>query len=813
MQLNLEQKKMVQMEPSGHNLIKGVAGSGKTTVAVHRIPYLMKHYCHEKDDRILMLTFNKTLLNYIKYIYNKVDDVNDQISISELVNNVNVDIKTIDSIVYAQYMKMKNDGNTKIASQNDKFKLMSRAIQIMSEREKTHKIVNQNNGAFLIDEIEWIDACLIETVEDYQQLDRVGRASNIVDKTPQKLLKNSDLRSSIFALKEVYLGLMTHEKLTDFKVMNKLALTAPIKESEKYTHILIDEGQDLTRAQLEMIKRIYKQKNYSSMTFIVDNAQSIYPHSWLGKGRSYTTIGFDMSGKSRTLSKNYRTTTQISEAAYSLLEKDENLKLDMDFVKPSLVDRNGSYPIYSHYLTLKEELENIKKNILELHTEYSFSDICIIARGKRITEEAQLYLEKENIPCTLLNKDTPDFESETVKVSTIHSVKGLEFKVVMIIAISEGILPYASGMTEDDNKLLESDERKLLYVGMTRANDLLYLSSHKKPSRFIKEINNSFLRFRKDCCLKPIYPISVSDYIKKNQIIDLYSQEEAIRQWILHELIHSYKYPESMIEVEYPVTTFSRKGYADIVVSVCFQGKKVPFILAELKKYRSGIEDAEKQAVSYMQSLDTVRYGLVTDGFNLKIFDREIDSLDDIPRFSNSMLPDTVERYSLKSLRSQCEMIYERDCDDVTLITLKNRDSEITVEFDQTADIQVYGDIVAGVPKDVNVEMKDHFILPISFMIQPSNTFMLEVIGDSMLDAGIDIGDYVIVNKQSAADNGQIIVAYLDGAATLKRFMQMGDSVLLIPENSRYEPINIKPDQLIINGVVVGILKKLSRNC
>jgi SOS-response transcriptional repressor LexA len=86
---------------------------------------------------------------------------------------------------------------------------------------------------------------------------------------------------------------------------------------------------------------------------------------------------------------------------------------------------------------------------------------------------------------------------------------------------------------------------------------------------------------------------------------------------------------------------------------------------------------------------------------------------------------------------------------------------------------------------------------------------MLEVIGDSMKDAGIDVGDYVIVNKQSTADNGQIVIALLDDEATLKRYMQMGDSVLLIPENSRYEPINLSPDQVQINGIVIGLLKKL----
>ncbi|MBU3161428.1 hypothetical protein KPL37_17110 [Clostridium frigoris] len=72
MQLNVEQRKLVQSKPAGHSLIRGVAGLGKTTVAVNRIPFLLENYCFDKDDKILMVTYNKSLISYIKYIYDKV---------------------------------------------------------------------------------------------------------------------------------------------------------------------------------------------------------------------------------------------------------------------------------------------------------------------------------------------------------------------------------------------------------------------------------------------------------------------------------------------------------------------------------------------------------------------------------------------------------------------------------------------------------------------------------------------------------------------------------------------------------------------
>lgn len=75
MELNVEQKKIIENKPNGHILIKGVAGSGKTTVAVNKIPFLLKNYCYASDDKVLMVTFNKSLSGYGKYIYENLNSL------------------------------------------------------------------------------------------------------------------------------------------------------------------------------------------------------------------------------------------------------------------------------------------------------------------------------------------------------------------------------------------------------------------------------------------------------------------------------------------------------------------------------------------------------------------------------------------------------------------------------------------------------------------------------------------------------------------------------------------------------------------
>lgn len=123
MELNVEQRKLVQSKPNGNTLIKGVAGSGKTTVAVNRIPYLLNHHCFAGDDKILMVTFNKTLIKYIKYIYDKVEEENklDYASIFGSDKNKLV-LYTIDGLIYKYYRKYIEKNNLKLKLINNSTK-------------------------------------------------------------------------------------------------------------------------------------------------------------------------------------------------------------------------------------------------------------------------------------------------------------------------------------------------------------------------------------------------------------------------------------------------------------------------------------------------------------------------------------------------------------------------------------------------------------------------------------------------------------------------------------------------------------------
>ncbi len=805
MRLNVEQRKIIELEPAGHSLVKGVAGSGKTTVAIRRIGFLKNHYCLEEDDNVLLVTFNKTLLKYIQYQFDNLKD--EEMTQNFFAQDSEVIIDNIDKLMYSYFQRYqkRHHVNYQIAKNSKQRKTIQKATLHVKKNYPDIKILTPKYSSFLLDEISWIKACDIPDLDSYQEIDRIGRASED-DGAPQKLYKNSKTRAAIFELMEVYDKLLLKEGFIDYKTMNLLALQEATEfPAKKYTHIIIDESQDLSKVQLKFLNCLHLKKSYSSIMFVADNTQSIYSQSWLGKGRPYTTIGYDMSGRARTLSKNYRTTTEISKAAYGLIEHDEEIKNNVDFVKPALIDRHGHAPIYRFFSDERSQLDFIKSEIETLQGEYQLRDICIVAKERRLIENTSNSLEQAGISCEILNEDNSKFETDSIKLVTMHSIKGLEFKVIFLIHLDEDVIPNdVHGMGDD---AILSEERKLMYVGMTRANDLLYMSSVRKPSRFIKEIKNDYLRVMRDSKIRPFQSISIQDYVLTDQLVDLNAKEEVIRQWLLRELTKTFGYPLELITLEYPVQQFSKRGYVDIAVSIEMNGKTIPYIFAEVKSFASGIDTAMDQLKSYMKADEYVRYGVVTDGVDIKIIDRNGQLVTDIPPCQPNFLPNTKQTREYKDLRHNQTYHYVQDMDDETHVEIIDPSTDMTVDVNVDVEIPLVGDVAAGIPTTAIENFEETVLLPDYWLIQQNHTYALRVTGDSMIDAGIDKGDIVIVHQQETVNNGDIVVALIGEEATLKKFMLMGSTILLISENTNYEPIQMSPNDVVINGKVIGVLK------
>ncbi|WP_425501399.1 transcriptional repressor LexA [Phytoactinopolyspora mesophila] len=120
--------------------------------------------------------------------------------------------------------------------------------------------------------------------------------------------------------------------------------------------------------------------------------------------------------------------------------------------------------------------------------------------------------------------------------------------------------------------------------------------------------------------------------------------------------------------------------------------------------------------------------------------------------------------------------------------------------------VPLVGRIAAGGPVLAEQAVEDVFPLPRE-LVGEGNLFMLNVTGDSMLDAAICDGDWVVVRQQDVAENGEIVAAMLDGEATVKTYKQRDGHVWLLPHNDSYEPI--PGDSATILGRVVAVMRRI----
>jgi len=127
-------------------------------------------------------------------------------------------------------------------------------------------------------------------------------------------------------------------------------------------------------------------------------------------------------------------------------------------------------------------------------------------------------------------------------------------------------------------------------------------------------------------------------------------------------------------------------------------------------------------------------------------------------------------------------------------------------DVDQPTYVPLVGRIAAGGPILAEQEVEAVFPLPRD-LVGTGDLFMLKVVGDSMIDAAICDGDWVVVRQQNTADNGDIVAALLDDEATVKTFKRRDGHVWLMPHNPAYAPI--LGDEASIMGKVVSVLRRL----
>jgi repressor LexA len=135
--------------------------------------------------------------------------------------------------------------------------------------------------------------------------------------------------------------------------------------------------------------------------------------------------------------------------------------------------------------------------------------------------------------------------------------------------------------------------------------------------------------------------------------------------------------------------------------------------------------------------------------------------------------------------------------------------SRAPVSLEPVQHVPLLGQVAAGTGVLADEQVEELFALPERFT-GTGSTFMLRVRGQSMIDAAILDGDYVVVRQQPDAEDGDIVVAGIpDGEATVKRLVRQGNRILLVPANAAMAPLEYDPSEVTIHGRVVSVIRKL----
>ena len=284
------QNKFIRHKSSGYQLLKGKEGTGKSTASIYRALNLENNYCLYEDDKILFVTSNYNKNTEAINLYKKESNKEHFYSLFSL-DKERVSIITLEELLstyYDAYIREKGQTFKKI-NRSEAIEVLTNLSNEIQSFYKKSKFIAKINTEFLLDEILWIKASNFK-LEEYLSVDRKGRK--------KRIKKNSYTRESIYKIKELYNEKLLSNYFVD-EYDHALFASEYIKRFKGiYSHIILDDVEKLTKAEIDFVKALYKEKSYSSFIFILNSELNNNENSWLIKGRKFNSLGIDVKGKS-----------------------------------------------------------------------------------------------------------------------------------------------------------------------------------------------------------------------------------------------------------------------------------------------------------------------------------------------------------------------------------------------------------------------------------------------------------------------------------------------------------------------------------
>ncbi len=448
--IQAEQNEIIRSDLNTPIIVQGAAGSGKTTIAVHKISYLVYTYNNVlNENNILLLLNSSTLIKYVKSTLKDLD-----IARPHIYSLKNILVRKLSDL--KDGYKLKNfEVKDEDVSLIDYKRVLS---DIESYCDQFSDQINQRISAV-------VKSSILENFDDeyYKPFEKIEylikeiqiNLDDLLEKEFQKVYPNYEKREiksltqsidQLNELKSDFEATKIYEDFLkdfhyDFDPNGKTylyfmyllleALAGGIYPFGKYKYTFVDEGQDYCEFEYEIINRLTENGRIS---IFGDINQATTPrgikNSW-EKVSSLIDSQSDKKSQFYNLKVSYRNTKQIT---------DLNRKILTDFCSaeflPHAYKREGNLPNFSKYTNREDLLYKLSEDLKEM-LKTDFKSACIIDLSKSEVENSQEFLQKQGISTIPINRSLEEFETNKIYISSENQVKGLEFSSIFIIDSGE----------------------------------------------------------------------------------------------------------------------------------------------------------------------------------------------------------------------------------------------------------------------------------------------------------------------------------------------------------------------------------------
>lgn len=464
--LHPSQSKLVNSDYKGTTKVSGSAGTGKTIAALHRL----KHLCEQQDAHVLFTTYTTALMNNISQLVDKMRIPSQRYELT------NID-KVLRQVAEENHVLPNGFDILDYGSDSDE-----KAKALWQEVLDTE--ISEFNENFL--HSEYIDVIVYNNNKDlksYLVQARTGRTKALSRKQ----------RVEIWKLKEKYESLKIQRRKVDrMELFNTTANYLIENDIHPYTHIIADEFQDFSNPELRFLRALVKEGR-NDLFLTGDPYQRIYS----GRKINFSAAGINVRGKrSQKLKVNYRTTEEIKRMAVSVVkdQKYDDLDGGEENNKGYISLVHGERPSYKIFQSGIDEVKQVLHYLDICQTEgIHAKDICIASKTRAMYKDVQDELHRKGVKyCEVKNGDRKG-DKDGLSFSTFHSLKGLEFRVVILIGVTERSMPSVVSsnypfmeMDAAEQKEYLANIRSLLYVAITRARQIVFITGYGEKTRLLE---------------------------------------------------------------------------------------------------------------------------------------------------------------------------------------------------------------------------------------------------------------------------------------------------------------------------------------